>query len=111
MAALIASLLLAVERTRGELSAFITTSWGISIMVGAIFGLSIFLLGFIIGQTRVLIAIQCHAILSRGDIDETSEEFRKFRELRRRLYLLTIPENIFTIVVLGAMISARYLPA
>ena len=111
MAALIASLLLAVERTAGELSVFVRTWWGISIMVGAIFGMAIFLLGFIIGQTRVMIALQCQSILSKGQMDETAEEFKKFRALRRRLYLLTIPENIFTIVVLAAMISSRYLPA
>lgn len=110
IALLIASLLLALERTRGELSVFVNTPWGLSIMVGAIFGLGIFLLGFIIGQNRVMIAIQCQKVISASNMDENSTEFREFRRLRRRLFLLTIPENILTVIVLAAMIYARYLP-
>ncbi|MEM3096658.1 MAG: hypothetical protein QW756_07220 [Nitrososphaerota archaeon] len=110
MVILITSLLLALERTRGELSVFIQTPWGITIMVGAIFGLAIFLLGFIIGKNRVMIAIEGQKILSASNLDENSAEFREFRRLRRRLFLLSIPENIFTVIVLAAMIYARYLP-
>ena len=110
MALLLGSLVLALERTRGELSVFIQTWWGLSILVGAVFGLGIFLLGFIIGQNRVMIAVQCQKIIAANIQDENNEEVRTFKRLRRRLYLLTIPENIFTIIVLAAMIYARYLP-
>jgi len=108
---LLGSLFLALERTQGELSVFVKTSWGVAIMVGAVFGLAIFILGFVIGQTRVLIAIQCQKILSKGNIKGNDVELLTFRKLRRKLNLLTIPENILTIIVLIAMISARYLPA
>ncbi len=110
MALLLASLLLALERTSGELSVFTQTLWGLSIMVGAIFGLAIFLLGFIIGQNRVMIAIQCQKILAANIKDENHEEVKTLKRLRRRLFLLTIPENIFTFIVLAAMIYAGYLP-
>ncbi|MEM4306191.1 MAG: hypothetical protein QXD61_09490 [Candidatus Caldarchaeum sp.] len=110
MAMLIASLLLALERTRGELAVFVITPWGFNIMLGAVFGMAIFLLGFIIGQNRVMIAMMGEKILSSPNLDENSAEFKEFKRLRRRLFLLTIPENIFTIIVLAAMINARYLP-
>ena len=110
MALLLASLILALERTRGELSVFVQTLWGLSILVGAVFGMGIFLLGFIIGQNRVMIAIQCQKILEANIQNENSEEVITLKRLRRRLFLLTIPENIFTIIVLAAMIYARYLP-
>jgi uncharacterized membrane protein len=110
MALLLASLILALERTRGELSVFVQTLWGLSILVGAVFGMGIFLLGFIIGQNRVMIAIQCQKILEANIQNENSEEIITLKRLRRRLFLLTIPENLFTIIVLAAMIYARYLP-
>ncbi|MEM2972784.1 MAG: hypothetical protein QXS50_01370, partial [Candidatus Caldarchaeum sp.] len=110
MAMLIASLLLALERTRGELAVFVITPWGFNIMLGAVFGMAIFLLGFIIGQNRVMIAMMGEKILSSPNLDENSAEFKEFKRLRRRLFLLTVPENIFTIIVLAAMINARYLP-
>ncbi|MDW8360305.1 MAG: hypothetical protein RMK31_06970 [Candidatus Caldarchaeum sp.] len=107
---LLGSLAFALERTRGDLSVFITTLWGQSIMVGAIAGLGIFLLGFVMGQHRVMIAIQGQKLLESQKIDESSAEFREFSRLRRRLYILSVPENILTVIVLAAMISAGYLP-
>ena len=110
MGLLILSVILALVETGGELSVFLLIPWGQVIMVGAILGMAIFLLGFILGQNRVMIAIECSSLIQKASIDEGDANYQRFLRLRRRLLLLTIPENVLTIAVLVLMVYAAYLP-
>jgi uncharacterized membrane protein len=107
---IIAGPILAYLYSRGNLSLFLNTSWGLAVLAGGILAIVLYVFGWYAGFIRLKIArltkIMLEGTAAKGNAEQFSTIKTSILPLNSRLTKLIYFENFLGAVVLGLMVLA-----